>query len=227
MCLSPTEIHVWLIHLDRPTREVERLVRLLAADEQQRAARFVTATLKNRFIVGRGCLREIVSYYLGCPPVALPIGYGLHGKPELPGTALQFNLSHSEGLALCAISGQRRVGIDLECERSIADLEQLARQYFSACEYTRLVDLPPEQRSQCFLEGWTAREAYLKATGEGLAGLEGLRQLALDPNRPVPGWSSCTLAPLPGFVATLVANGEGWQPRCWQWDSQTVVRTWA
>ncbi len=218
VALSTSGIHVWLIHLDCSAGAIEPLALHLNADERRRADRFVTSTLKNRFMVGRSALREIVSAYVGCSPEELPIGYGLHGKPEIVGSSLQFNLAHSEGLALIAVSGQTRVGIDLECERHMSDVEQLARQYFSDSEYKQLVSRSPEERSRYFLEGWTLREAYLKATGEGLFGLEKLRELVFAPNCLVPGWFCYPLVPLQGFIAMLVAQGEDWRPQCWQWE---------
>ncbi|AGY58079.1 4'-phosphopantetheinyl transferase family protein [Gloeobacter kilaueensis] len=222
--LSQSEVHLWLVSLDLPETEIARLALLLAEDERQRAARFVRAVLTNRFIAGRGRLREILASYLGCPPAALHFTYTAHGKPELVGPAgtgdLQFNLSHSEDLALCAVRWKGRVGVDLEAEREMIDLEAMARQYFTQKEYHEICSLSPPLRSRKFLELWTFKEAYLKATGEGLAGLEKLQQI--EAGEIAAGWSSVPLPPLPGFAAALVAEGEGWRLCCWRWQPVNI-----
>jgi len=73
---------------------------------------------RDRFVVGRGILRKILSAYLALPPGQLRFTYNGYGKPAVSDDqndrALNFNLSHSAGLILYAVTGGRGVGIDIE-----------------------------------------------------------------------------------------------------------------
>src|SRR5262245_49624616 len=116
--LENDEVHVWRAVLDRTPMRVRSLRQLLAANEQGRADRFRFQKDREHFIVARGLLRIILGRYLNRQPNQLRFGYSQYGKPALseesgcPG--LRFNLSHSHGLALFAVSRGREVGVDIE-----------------------------------------------------------------------------------------------------------------
>src|SRR2546423_398599 len=118
LALEPGQIHVWSLLLDVPVQSVTRLERILSHDEVARAARFRFPLHRNRFIAGRGSLRELLGRYLAAPAEKIQFVYGPHGKPDLGavhrGNGLHFNLAHSEGLALVAVTCAGPVGIDLE-----------------------------------------------------------------------------------------------------------------
>ena len=82
---------------------------------------------------------------------------------------MNFNLSHSHDLALYAFTLQRRIGIDLEQLRPISMAEQIAKRYFSSQENAVFSKLSQMQKQEAFINGWTSKEAYVKAIGEGLA----------------------------------------------------------
>jgi phosphopantetheinyl transferase len=104
------------------------------------------------------------------------------GKPALdPAQALpdlHFSLSHTRGLAACAVGRPHALGIDAEAWRAPAPIE-LAARYFAPAE-ARLVAAPAE-RPSTFYRLWTLKEAYLKATGHGLAAPLDSFALSLDP----------------------------------------------
>ena len=143
---------------------------------------------QRRFTVARGLLRALLGRYLGLPSTALVFGYTERGKPFLTGPAepdLRFNLSHSGGQALFAFAWGREVGVDVEAgERLGEDWPAIAARYFSAREQAELHALPEHRRRAAFLTGWARKEAYLKATGLGIA--DGLQKIevTLDPARP-------------------------------------------
>ena len=192
-CLMPTsrDVHIWSVNLDGPPVLYTQLHPYLSADEQARAARFHFDHHRHHFVIARGVLRVLLGQYLHQAPADLTFAYSDRGKPRLakplldassdkgmdrprnqPQPTLEFNLSHSGGLALYVISCDRPVGIDVEHLRPMPQATQLAERFFSHQEYTQLMQRPPEQRERIFFRGWTRKEAYLKATGEGLAGLE-------------------------------------------------------
>ena len=143
------------------------------ADERARADRFYFARDREHFIVARGVLREILGCYLKRVPKSLCFCYGSHGKPalagEFDGEAIRFNVSHSHGVALYAISRGRAVGIDLERIRFDLPVAEIAERFFSKREDAMLRSLPTDVQHQAFFRCWTRKEAYIKARGEGLS----------------------------------------------------------
>jgi 4'-phosphopantetheinyl transferase len=166
-------VHVWRVALDVSTAQVERLRRLLSSDESQRADRFHLARDRRRFIVARGLLRLILSRYLQLHPSTLQFAYTAFGKPFLAqgteGELLNFNVSHSDELALIACTRGRAIGVDIESIRPTIEYEQIAARYFSPTEYAHLCTLPLELRVRAFFRCWTRKEAYIKAHGAGLS----------------------------------------------------------
>jgi 4'-phosphopantetheinyl transferase len=174
---QPENIQVWRAWLDQPPSQIEKLLETLSPDERDRAARFYFQKDRDHYIVGRGTLRMILGRYLNIEPEALRFNYSAYGKPSLTrefgGDFVRFNLSHSYGLALFAVSRGCDVGIDLELIKSDFATMAIAEKFFSPREVSVLLRLSPHYRTQAFFNCWTRKEAYVKARGEGLS-------LALD-----------------------------------------------
>jgi 4'-phosphopantetheinyl transferase len=173
------EVDVWVVPLDRPGAELERLYALLAPSERERAGSFPLPLRKRRYAARQGMLREILARYTGEAPEELRLVRGDRGKPTLARGAVCFSVSDSHDLALVAV-GRRAVGVDVE----------------------RVVDRPAARRIlpaaatlEDFYIAWTRLEAAGKATGEGLL------HAPPDPAN----WRSWRIDPAPGFAATLVA----------------------
>jgi 4'-phosphopantetheinyl transferase len=212
------EIHAWHAALDREEKVLGQLEATLSLEEKARADRFHFVNDRNRFVVARGLLRELLGRYLHQAPAGVEFSYGQHGKPSLSGkdasSGLCFNLSHSSGLVVYAIARERNLGIDVEHVRPDSAGDDIARRYFSAREVSDLRMLPPEARVEGFFHCWTRKEAYLKATGMGL-------QIPLDsfavsflPGRPAqfltgvePRWHLAAYHPAEGYVAAVVYDG--------------------
>jgi 4'-phosphopantetheinyl transferase len=108
--------------------------------------------------------------YLGMAPAAVPFRYGSRGKPALDlSPPVDFNASHSGALAVYAFTAGREVGIDIERLHSLDRMQEIARRFFCAEEAAELEALPEELRERAFLHCWTRKEAYIKATGDGLS----------------------------------------------------------
>lgn len=231
--LSSSDVHVWRVFVDQAAQHLAWLARTLSAEEQARAARFHFERDRVRSIVSHGVLRMILSHYVNVAPTRLQLCYGSYGKPALAessgGDALRFNSSHSQGLLLYALACGREIGVDLEYIRPLPDLEPIAERFFSAGEAAALRALPPDQRLKAFFACWTRKEAYLKATGEGLLRHLDQFQVSLIPGEParllhVEGdpqeparWSLQALTPAPGYAGALAVEGDGWRLTCWQW----------
>ena len=169
MHLAEDEVHVWRIATDR-AGDSGTLRRLLSDDEQAKADRFRFDRDRRRAIVRRAALRAIVAAYVNASPEELKFAYGAQGKPGLAdpfsGSGIQFNVSFSGELALCALA-LSPLGIDLEACRHVENAALVAKHFFTAQEID--VQNAAEDPNQVFLRHWTRKEALIKATGSGLS----------------------------------------------------------
>ncbi len=220
--LDPGQVHVWAIPLDVPETTLRPLARLLSPDEVHRASRFRLEQHRKRFAAGRGALRRILGACLEVSAETLKFSYGPNGKPAVaspPGAGgLEFNLSHSEDLALLAVTRGPSVGVDLERVRLLPDADDLVQRFFSRREAAVFQRLPPRERPAAFFNLWTRKEAFLKATGEGIAQSLHLVEVSFLPGEPAAlrhlprnlgmteAWSLSDLSPGPGFVAALAIH---------------------
>lgn len=235
-------IDVWVAPLDVAPATRAALESCLTEAERGRAARYRAPTDARRFSAARGWLRQVLGAALDVDPGAVALSQG-PGKPHLADAGgPRFNLSHAGELALIAVAEQE-VGVDVEPVAEAgrwADVVDLA---CSAGEAAALRRLPPEEQSAAFLRAWTAKEAYLKATGTGLVvrpggvevggaggavatngGMGAGRPVAptgAGPAAPVrvagdagrPRWFVRWLWPAPGYVGAVAAEGDRWDTR--------------
>lgn len=237
--LGQTDVHVWLVSLDQPATRLQQLTFTLSNDERKRADSFYFERDKQHFIASRGILRTILSSYLGITPHHIEFCYGPQGKPSLTPLSgwdkLRFNVSHSHGLALYAITREREIGVDLEYIRPIFHAQQIAERFFSDREQAVLRTLPERAKQQAFFTCWTRKEAYIKATGAGLAMPLDQFDVSLAPWEPpellnihgnlqeAARWSVRELIPAFGYVAALVVEGCHWTLMCWEWTEREMT----
>lgn len=230
--LGTQDVHVWRVFLDDAAWAVEWLAAALSPDERRRAASFAFASDRRRFAVRRGVLRLLLARYLGGAPAAVGLRDGPRGKPELavaPGDSrVEFNCSDSHGLALYAFTRGRRVGVDVEAARPLPEAHGIAELCFSVRERSEIAGLPSGGLEEAVLHGWTVKEAYAKAVGDGLAapfdGIEvsvnptgppALQAIDGDPRKAC-GWSVRRLSLGSGHVAALVVEGgDAGELHCW------------
>lgn len=166
--LAEDEIEVIPFLLDRddviPIREAEAW---LHQQELERAAAFRFAVHRDRFVRGRAMVRKRLAEHFGTAPDSFVFETGERGKPFLPGGELHFNLSHSEDRAVLAVSRLPSIGIDIEKFDREVDIDGLGRRCFRDSEFARIALLQGEERRRAFFWTWTAKEARMKATGEG------------------------------------------------------------
>lgn len=172
MDLPPDEIHLWCARPEELIDEAARhaAVGLLSADELRRLRRFRVETPRRRFLAGRAMLRQVLSGYDPRPPATWTFEIARHGRPAIASDNplnLQFNLSKSCGLVVCAVARDAVVGVDVENVRRRAPLD-VADTFFAPSEVAALRALPADRQVDRFFEYWTLKESYIKARGLGL-----------------------------------------------------------
>ncbi|UKJ74997.1 4'-phosphopantetheinyl transferase family protein [Azospirillum brasilense] len=221
------EIQLCYADLRGLAHRLEAFRALLSPDETARAARFATEELRTRCVLRRGLLRHRLGRVMGRDPASLVFAYGPMGKPFLPdGPA--FNLADCKDHVLIAIAPLETVelGVDVERLRSVADAAGIAERFFAPEERDAFAALPEALRDEAFLNGWTRKEAFIKATGQGLSTPLDRFAVELTPGRPARllsldgaleagsalDWSLFDLRPAPGLVGALAVRGNGWRP---------------
>lgn len=163
-------VHLWKRHLDATAAEVSASYQLLSAEEAERARRFLVDRPRNAFVLTRGTLRALLGRYLDSGPHSIRFRYEAHGKPLLEEASnLSFNVSHTDGLALIGVVRGRRIGVDVEKVNQETEVGNLAERFFSESERQDLRRLRGDELRAAFFRVWTRKEAYIKATGEGLS----------------------------------------------------------
>ncbi len=172
--LGCDQVDLWYVLTDAVVAlglEAEYRV-LLPADELAACDRFVFPEGRRECLISRVLIRSVLSSYTGDDPSIWKFSANRYGKPSIAHPAdcpLRFNLSHTAGLVVCAVSREAEVGIDAEdTRRRMAD-ESIAQHYFAPEEVALLEAAPPEDRPLRFLQFWTLKEAFVKAHGSGLS----------------------------------------------------------
>ena len=209
------------VDLDDPPEPATALEGRLSPPERERANRFHFEIDRRRFACARGTLRGLLAVQLGLSPADVPIESDHLGKPRLAahlGSDLRFNLSHTAGRAFYAFAVGRELGVDAEALRPLSDMDTLAHDVFSAAELAEWLAVPPDRRVEAFFNGWTRKEAFVKALGRGLDFPLKAFDVSLAPDRParllrcepeggaVSRWSMSAWSPEPGYVAALVID---------------------
>ncbi len=210
-------VRVWVAPLLVPDRDHDSLVDGLSSAEWARARRYRSAADARRFVAARGWLRQVLAADLGCAPAAVPLVDG-PGKPFVAGGAgPRFNLSHAGDLVVIAVA-TREVGVDVEVVADGTASLEAARVACTPPELAALDRLAPGERAEAFLRLWTAKEAYLKGRGVGLAvepqrvevGAGEMAPVRLDGETGAAQWWVRRLAPAPGYVGAVAAQGRDW-----------------
>jgi 4'-phosphopantetheinyl transferase len=144
----------------------------LLAGERARLARMAAAP-GARFLAGRVLLRAALLEGLGPHAAGVRLRAPDGGRPELEGAAsdgASASLAHTHGLVVCALARGATVGVDVEWLGRRLAPQPLADRFFAPDEAERLRRTAASTRSAAFLRLWTAKEAYLKARGLGIAG---------------------------------------------------------
>lgn len=233
LALPEGEIHIWRADTSSFAAHETMLTRLISAAEQQKANNFRERLDRNRSILARAALRDILGRYVDCHPRSLQFQVTSFGKPRLDpslhANTPRFNLSGSGTLVLLSFTRTDEVGVDVEAVRDDLEVLEIARGYFSPCEFQELLQVPAACRSKAFFDGWTRKEAYVKARGEGIGyGLDRFAvtmqidqpvRLISDDRFPkeIDEWFLETVPLGPDFSAAIAARRKGMRQRHWLW----------
>ena len=244
LSLGPADVHVWRACLDRDRAEVAALARTLSVDERARAESIRGEPQRWRFATARATLRLLAARYVQGDPCQVQFRYDERGKPFLVddgpfardqalGERLSFNVSHTGPMGLFAFALTRRIGIDVERARRQVAFDRIAERFLSAPEVSELRSLQPTAaRRRAFLRCWTRKEAYLKATGEGI-GAGALSRFAVSVRPQLPArleWvdgdrdeaGRWRLEDLPldesEYFGAVCVEGHDWRLRCFRCD---------
>ncbi len=161
-------LQLWVIPLKQTRAVIKACQAFLDPKELEQASRFVTEVLQSNYIVSHGAMRQILSDYVSVAPSSLRFELGQKGKPGCDG--VYFNLSHTRDWAVLAVHQRHEVGVDIECQQRQVDMMSLAKRFFAENEYRQLLEINDKSlRSNRFYNIWTAKEAVIKFTGEGLS----------------------------------------------------------
>ena len=228
--LPHCEVHVWRLDLNVPATQVSQLNQTLDDDERARGARLVFYQDRSRFIAAHGFVRRLLGSYLGLTPEAVRYDIAPRGKPQVRAVRrdavvpLRFNVSSSDDTALLAVSLDREVGVDIEKIRPRRDCLGIAERFFSPRETSALRRLGDQEQTSAFYRCWVQKEAYVKATGQGMflpldsfAVPVGPPDLPAVPERPQPvsssaaevglrRWTMIGVPEIAGFAAAVVVE---------------------
>jgi len=214
------EIHLWYAPLAASSAEKKRYRSLLSPHEVERAERLRFKDSRGKFIVSRGIMREILSGYTGQSPARVDIDQRATGKPYLPGSPLQFNISHSNGCLVCGITIENPLGIDYQVMYDISNMDSLVSSFFSPLEREAFNRQEGDQALNFFFSTWVRKEAFMKATGLGfhlpsdrfsvLANNGGHPRLRTGPESSLQDeeWTIRDLILQPGYKGALAVTGQ-------------------
>lgn len=223
MRIGERETHVWLLSCALTDSVRSAFWEMLDDDQRERAARFRFDSDRERFVARNGALRQLLSGYVGVPARYLAFGRGRHGKPRLLTAGaehIEFNASSSGAWAMVAVAVGRPVGIDIErIDASRLDAA-ISSHFFAPGEQRSLERLDGDRRTEGFFNCWARKEAFVKATGEGLSRPLDDFEVTLDPGEAPrllraggdPGeaarWQMAELEPIAGYAHALVVADE-------------------
>lgn len=173
-----SSVSLWIVPTDRPLPP--DFDEILAPDEQSKAQRFRFPQDQHRYRFIRTVLRRLLAQNLDCDPTKLRFSYSAKGKPTLanPAGPIHFSVSHSGDYGLIGIAQDQLIGVDLELMQSKPNFMNLAQRFFAPSESLWLTTKTAADQQQNFYQFWTAKEAFLKATGLGISG--GLDQVIVS-----------------------------------------------
>lgn len=173
--LGPLQIDLWQYPIGAPpdAQHLAHAMTLLSNEEKRRCAAFHFDKHRIEFALSHAMLRLALSQYAPVRPDKWEFLTGQWGKPEIITPALDpplwFNLSHTDGFAVCVAGRVRHLGVDVENMNRKAPHQELAKRFFAPVEYEYLRALPRSLLREAFFRIWTLKEAYIKAEGKGLS----------------------------------------------------------
>ncbi|PHN08618.1 4'-phosphopantetheinyl transferase family protein [Flavilitoribacter nigricans] len=224
------EVHLWKVELTVPAPTLDHYQTIIAQEEKERAAKFYFEKDRHQYIVGRARLRLLLGRYLDLAPQAVRFEFNQFGKPNFPNEqGLQFNISHSGGLAVMGFTRDAAIGVDLEKINPNIEVKLIASRFFAEVEKRQILALPTERQASAFYRCWTSKEAFIKAHGQGLSLPLDQFEVEIHPDRKaalknvhwepelVESWSIIDFVPEDGFVGAVMCDTTIERVRCYSY----------
>jgi 4'-phosphopantetheinyl transferase len=216
-------VDVWQADLNQDAICLSKLTAVLSDRERQRADTFQQPLLRNRYMAVRAITRHVLASYLSAKPADLQFTLGEHGKPALISDSLHFNISHTDQLLLIAVGNLPDIGVDIELIKTRSNMGGMAKRCFAERELKIWQQLSEPQSQETFYRLWTKKEAFVKATGRGIA--LGLNRCEVEPQ--IAGqlisipkeygmasdWKITEISLVKGFCAALATPNLGFELR--------------
>lgn len=171
--LADNEIHIWLNYLNVHEARIKHLYPLLSDAEKERSERFKFYKHRKAFIASHGFMHTVLAYYINSQANEIEFSHAEHGKPALIASQnsqhIQFNLSHSNNIAILAVCKHHSVGVDVEYAERKTDWVGVSKRFFTPNEQQLLFNLDEDEQKKAFFQIWTRKEAHMKVTGMGLS----------------------------------------------------------
>ncbi len=219
--MNKENVHIWQIDIEALSTNVDFFYSYLNGDEKTRANKFRFQKDYNVFVITRAVLRTLLSQYLNLDARKLDFQYMEHGKPFLKhDTLLKFNVSHSGSMAIIGLVNNHEIGVDIEYIKKDFDVLDIAENFFSADEISRLRIKSANELYPSFYRCWTRKEAFIKAESSGLSypldsfsvSLDNDSEaelLSLDSNQQEKNkWKMFSFKPKKDYIAAAIVNGK-------------------
>jgi 4'-phosphopantetheinyl transferase len=168
LLLREKEIHVWAIRWREFIPWIVINWQVMTAEEKNYIKKFRLYEDRMRGATGKILARILLAQYMNISINEICIKTGCYGKPYvrniIPKRSIQYSISHSGEIVLLAFGKFPKIGADVEQIREFPDYLEIAQNFFTSEESRKI----RESRSiRTFFQYWTAKEAYVKALGEG------------------------------------------------------------
>lgn len=218
ICLRKDNIHVCYVSIEDCVKQglLPGYMGLLDDGERERLDRLAEHRARTEFLVTRALCRVMLSQFVDRPPSAWRFDVNAYGKPCLPdddpASSIDFNLSNTKELVVCAIGTSCHLGIDIEPYTQARPVEAMAKRFFASAEVDQVMRAAPADRMARFIEIWTLKEAFIKAWGTGMS-------LPLDTF----SFDTTGFRPVPYFHDARFGDPAHW--RFHAWDNPPAHRT--
>lgn len=175
--IEPNHIDLWFINPNdyKNNPMTNEFFSILDENEVERVGKFLMEDSRHDSLITRAFVRTLLSYYTDGAAYVAPSDWqfkkGHKGKPEIvcPPLPLKFNLSHTDGLIVCAVALRVDLGVDVEFIHRKTRFLNIAKHKFAPTEIANLESTPERYQRSRFFDYWTLKESYIKAIGLGLS----------------------------------------------------------
>ena len=165
------EVHIWFCRPEtiQDEEKLSAYKSVLSRQEMEQYDRFHFERDKHSYLVSHALLRQALSKYADVSPSEWRFTCNAHGKPELVQDvefpAINFNLTHTDGLCACVVTLDKACGIDAENIHRKNRLDAVAQRMFAEEELLMLAESSNIQYQ--FYDFWTLNEQISLINNEG------------------------------------------------------------